>query len=72
MLAERRRSLLQALDAAADADVVSSLEADAARLSDELETTAQQARELDPAAQDVAAAEAELDARSGRLRRRHR
>ncbi len=38
VLAERRRSLVQALDAAADADVVSSLEADAARLSDELET----------------------------------
>jgi chromosome segregation protein len=74
VLAERRRSLVQALDAAADADVVSSLEADAARLSDELETTARQARELDPAAQEVAAAEAELardlaayDAASGDL-----
>ncbi|HEY1733772.1 MAG TPA: hypothetical protein VGG23_04930, partial [Acidimicrobiales bacterium] len=61
VLAERHRSLVQALAAAADADVVSSLEADAARLSDELEATADQARQLDPAAQEVAAAEAELD-----------
>jgi chromosome segregation protein len=62
VLAERRRSLVQALEAAADADVVSSLEADAARLSDELEATAHEARDLDPAAQEVAAAEAELAA----------
>jgi len=60
VLAERRRSLAQALDAAADADVVSSLEADAARLTHELETTAHEARELDPESQEVAAAEAEL------------
>jgi chromosome segregation protein len=60
VLAERRRSLVQALAAAADADVVSSLETDAARLADELEMTASQARQLDPAAQEVAAAEAEL------------
>jgi chromosome segregation protein len=60
VLAERRRSLVQALAAAADADVVSSLETDAARLSDELEWTAAEARELDPVSQEVAAAEAEL------------
>ena len=36
VLRERRRSLAQALDAAADADVVSTLEAEAARLSEEL------------------------------------
>ena len=60
VLAERRRSLVQALEAAADADVVSSLEADAARLAHELETTAIEAQELDPATQAVAAAEAEL------------
>jgi chromosome segregation protein len=60
VLAERRRSLVQALAAAADADVVSSLEADAARLADELDLTARQAQDLDPAAQQVAAAEQEL------------
>jgi len=60
VLAERRRSLVQALDAAADADVVSSLEADAARLSAELEATARDATELEPAMQAVAVAEGEL------------
>ena len=60
VLAERRRSLAQALAAAADADVVSTLEADAARLSDELVAAAAQARELDPESRAVAAAEAEL------------
>ena len=60
VLAERRRSLLQALDAAADADVVSSLETDAARLSDELDSTAAQAAELDPALAQAAAEAAEL------------
>jgi len=60
VLAERRRSLVQALEAAADADVVSSLEADAARLSTELEATAVEAQDLDPATREVAAAEAEL------------
>jgi len=60
VLAERRRSLVQALEAAADADVVSSLEADAARLAAELETTATEAQELEPAMQAVAEAEAEL------------
>jgi len=60
VLAERRRSLVQALAAAADADVVSSLETDAARLADELDATADQARALDPAAAEVAEAEAEL------------
>ncbi|HZU78775.1 MAG TPA: AAA family ATPase, partial [Acidimicrobiales bacterium] len=37
VLAERRRSLLRALEAAADVDVVSTLEAEAARLADELQ-----------------------------------
>jgi chromosome segregation protein len=60
VLAERRRSLMQALDSAADADVVSSLEADAARLSEELEATAGESRALDPAAQEIGAAEEEL------------
>ncbi|HVC70374.1 MAG TPA: chromosome segregation protein SMC [Acidimicrobiales bacterium] len=60
VLAERRRSLVQALEAAADADVVSSLEADAARLADELETTAIEAEELEPAMRAVAGSEAEL------------
>jgi chromosome segregation ATPase len=37
VLRERQRSLAQALDAAADADVVSTLEAESARLAEELE-----------------------------------
>ncbi len=60
VLVERRRSLGLALDAAADIDVVSSLESDAARLNAELEeaTAAQDA--LAPVSADVAQAEREL------------
>ena len=56
VLRERQRSLAQALDAAADADVVSTLEAEGARLAEEL------------AAAEAEAADA--GARAGRARRR--
>ena len=50
VLRERQRSLAQALDAAADADVVSTLEAEGARLAEELEATEAEAATLDPGA----------------------
>jgi chromosome segregation protein len=66
VLRERQRSLAQALDAAADADVVSTLEAESARLSGELAATeaeeATLAPEQDTVAEREAAATAELQA----------
>ena len=50
VLRERQRSLAQALDAAADADVVSTLEAEGARLTEELEATEAEAAALAPRA----------------------
>ena len=69
VLRERQRSLVQALDAAADADVVSTLEAEGARLAEELEAAETEAVALAPEedgirAQEEAAAtelEAHLD-----------
>jgi chromosome segregation protein len=60
VLVERRRSLAQALDAAAAADVVSSLESDAARLTAGLEAVSIEAEGLAPLWADVERAEAEL------------
>jgi chromosome segregation protein len=48
VLRERQRSLTQALDAAADADVVSTLEAEGARLGSELEAAERELAELEP------------------------
>src|SRR5271165_7104716 len=48
VLRERQRSLARALDAAADADVVSTLEAEGARLAEELEAAGQEAADLAP------------------------
>ena len=66
VLRERQRSLVQALDAAADADVVSTLEAEGARLSEELEATARESAALAPEEDaigvQVAAAAADLEA----------
>jgi chromosome segregation protein len=66
VLRERQRSLAQALDAAADADVVSTLEAEGARLADELRDTDVEAEALAPAQEAVTEAEsaatAELEA----------
>ena len=66
MLAERRQALDAALDAAADVDVVSSLEAEAARLVEELGATAEVATGLDPDRRrlDGEAAQLEADERS--------
>ncbi len=79
VLRERQRSLARALDAAADADVVSTLEAEGARLAEELEGAGQEAADLAPeqdgllAAESAAASElqAHLASRSdgGELRR---
>jgi len=60
VLVERRRSLDRALDEAADTDVVSTLEAEAARLSADLQTTEAEFAELDPRTEEVVAAEAAL------------
>jgi len=57
VLAERRRSITHALEASADSDVVSTLEADAARLATELEVTGHDDDALVPQAEDVRAAE---------------
>ena len=59
VLRERQRSLAQALDAAADADVVSTLEAEGARLAGELQSTEAEVATLAPEQDVVAAAEAE-------------
>src|SRR6185437_3759884 len=48
VLRERSRALASALDAAADVDVVSTLEAEGARLADELAATRQEADALEP------------------------
>ena len=57
VVAERRRSIGRALEASADTDVVSTLEADAARLSAELDATTHDDAELAPQAEEVRAAE---------------
>jgi chromosome segregation protein len=65
VLRERQRSLVQALDAAADADVVSTLEAEGARLAEELESAGSDevalAPELDVIVEFEAAAAHELE-----------
>ncbi len=48
VLRERQRSLARALDAAADADVVSTLEAEAAHLAEELDDAGREAESLAP------------------------
>jgi chromosome segregation protein len=58
VLRERQRSLAVALDAAADADVVSTLEAEGARLTEELSTTGREERALAPEQEELAALEA--------------
>ncbi len=66
VLRERQRSLAQALDAAADADVVSTLEAEGARLTEELGSAAADAEGLAPEQDGIlqleAATGAELEA----------
>ena len=62
VLRERQRSLTQALDAAADADVVSTLEAEGARLAGELEATEAAAEDLVPDQEALIQAEGEIAA----------
>ncbi len=66
VLRERRRGLERAIDAAADVDVVSTLEAEGARLADELEAASSAIEEGEPERQRLAQAEqvlaAELEA----------
>jgi len=62
VLRERQRSLAQALDAAADADVVSTLEAEGARLGSELESADAEAEALAPEQADMAVVETALAA----------
>jgi chromosome segregation protein len=57
VVAERRRSIARALEASADTDVVSTLEADAARLSAELAATTTEDDALAPQAEEVRRAE---------------
>ncbi len=57
VVAERRRSIARALEASADTDVVSTLEADAARLTAELEATTLDDAALAPQAEEVRRAE---------------
>jgi chromosome segregation protein len=60
VLRERQRSLAQALDAAADADVVSTLEAEGARLGHELEATEAESETLGPEEDELTVTEAAL------------
>jgi chromosome segregation protein len=60
VLDERRRSLTVSLDAAADVDVVSTLESEAARLSSEMETADTDQRTMGPRMDALLRAEAEL------------
>jgi len=62
VVTERRRSIERALEASADTDVVSTLEADAARLAAELDDTRRLEGELAPQADDVHRAERDLAA----------
>ncbi|MGD0313321.1 MAG: chromosome segregation protein SMC [Acidimicrobiales bacterium] len=62
VLRERQRSLAQSLDAAADADVVSTLEAEGARLAEELEATDAEGVTLIPEREVIAEAEAAVTA----------
>ena len=62
VLRERQRSLTQALDAAADADVVSTLEAEGARLAGELEASEAAVADLTPDQDALVQAEVEIAA----------
>ncbi|HXB38558.1 MAG TPA: chromosome segregation protein SMC [Acidimicrobiales bacterium] len=71
VLRERGRAVLTALDAAADVDVVSTLEAEAARLAGELQTAeAEETAGGAPERADLAAALAALDGEDAALRER--
>jgi len=69
VLRERGRAVVAALDAAADVDVVSTLEAEAARLAHEIASTADESS-ADPAQAELEAEGAVLDEEEAALRRR--
>jgi chromosome segregation protein len=69
VLRERGRAVVAALDAAADVDVVSTLEAEAARLAHEIELAAEETA-ADPAQAGLEADAAELDTEETALRDR--
>jgi chromosome segregation protein len=69
VLRERGRAVVAALDAAADVDVVSTLEAEAARLAHEIELAAEETA-ADPAQAGLEADAAELDTQEAALRDR--
>jgi chromosome segregation protein len=69
VLRERGRAVVAALDAAADVDVVSTLEAEAARLANEIASTADESS-ADPAQAELEAEAAVLDEEEGALRQR--
>ena len=60
VLVERRRSLQRALEAAADVNVVSTLEADAARLASDLSALDEEEAGLDPARRELADSQRQL------------
>jgi chromosome segregation protein len=64
VISERRRSVAMAIDVAAGSDVVSNLEADAAKLSDELHALASEEESLAPALAELELAERDLDVAS--------
>ncbi len=71
VLRERARAVAVALDAAADVDVVSTLEAEASRLAGELEVAASEEASLEPVRQELAARGAELTASEAAHRERY-
>jgi chromosome segregation protein len=70
VLRERGRAVVVALDAAADVDVVSTLEAEAARLSTEIAQAAQESTSTEPAHDAIAADLAALEHEETSLRSR--
>jgi chromosome segregation protein len=69
VLRERARAVVAALDAAADVDVVSTLEAEAAHLSSEIASTTEETA-ADPGEADLDSAAADLDREEAGLRAR--
>jgi chromosome segregation protein len=70
VLRERGRNVVAALDAAADVDVVSTLEADAARLTSEIAAAASEEQSSSPERDALAAAVVGLEAEQQQLRAR--
>jgi chromosome segregation protein len=67
VLAERKRGVDRALDATVDQDVIASLEAEGAALTQRLAAVEEEAAQLLPAADDLAVAEHDLEAEKTRV-----